>query len=116
VLDHSLPTKSVAAPYRNRFFLDAADPHELAPEAPLTGAQRRTRNGRSTWQMVRLPSNTLRESGYARSAAPCRKGVTAVQQTASLIDHLVGELLKVERHVEADRFGGVEIDYEIELC
>jgi hypothetical protein len=35
---------------------------------------------------------------------------------AGLLNHLVGELLKVERHVEADRLGGVEIDYEVELC
>jgi hypothetical protein len=33
----------------------------------------------------------------------------------SLLDHLVGELLKMHRHIEAERFGGFEIDHKLEL-
>src|SRR6266852_4095083 len=36
--------------------------------------------------------------------------VHALQQTTSLFDHLVGELLKMHRHVEAERHGGIQID------
>jgi hypothetical protein len=34
----------------------------------------------------------------------------APQQTASLFDHLVGDLLEMHRHVEAQRLGGLEVD------
>ena len=32
----------------------------------------------------------------------------------SLFDHLVGELLKVHRHLDAERLGGLEVDYQLE--
>src|SRR6266436_1839376 len=41
--------------------------------------------------------------------------VHALQQTTSLFDHLVGELLKMHRHVEAERLGGLRIDRHLEL-
>jgi hypothetical protein len=33
----------------------------------------------------------------------------APQQMPSLFDHFVGELLKLQRHIEAERFGRLEI-------
>ena len=33
----------------------------------------------------------------------------------SLFDHLVGALLEMQRHVEAERLGGLEVDHQLEL-
>src|SRR6266478_6264689 len=41
--------------------------------------------------------------------------VHALQQTTSLFDHLVGELLKMHRHVEAERLGSLHIYHHLEL-
>jgi hypothetical protein len=35
---------------------------------------------------------------------------TAAKNT--LFDHVVGELLKLQRHVETEGFGGLEVDHE----
>ena len=32
-----------------------------------------------------------------------------------LLDHLVGKLLKMQRHVEAEHLGGLEVDDQLEL-
>jgi hypothetical protein len=32
-----------------------------------------------------------------------------------LFDHLVGERAQLERHVEAERLGGLEVDHQLEL-
>ena len=40
----------------------------------------------------------------------------AVQQTASLLDHLVGELLQMERHVEAERLRGLQVNDELDFA
>ena len=34
---------------------------------------------------------------------------------AHSFDHLVGELLKLQRHLESERFRGFEIDHQLEL-
>ena len=39
----------------------------------------------------------------------------AVRQPASLFDQLVGALLKTQRHVEAERLGGLKIDDQFVL-
>ena len=45
----------------------------------------------------------------------CQKATFAPQQTALLFDHRVGALLKLQWHLEAERFGGLEIDHELEF-
>jgi len=52
-------------------------------------------------------------------SALCQKQTHASQQSAQLLDHLVGELLHMQRHIEAERFGGLEVDQQLEprgLC
>ena len=39
-----------------------------------------------------------------------------MQKICQLFDHLVGALLEMQRHVEAQRLGGLEIDDQLELC
>ena len=34
---------------------------------------------------------------------------------AHSLDHLIGELLKVQRHFEAERLGGLEIDHQLKF-
>jgi hypothetical protein len=41
--------------------------------------------------------------------AKCQKRPFAPQQTVFLFDHLVGALLELYWHVEAERLGGLEI-------
>jgi Protein of unknown function (DUF3095) len=40
--------------------------------------------------LVRLPSNTLRESGHLGTHTWCQEGTYAVQQICCLLDHVVG--------------------------
>ena len=39
-----------------------------------------------------------------------------MQQKALLFDHLVGALLEMQRYIEAQRLGRLEINYQCELC
>ena len=52
---------------------------------------------------------------HASGAAMCYEATYAVQQTTWLFDHLVGAREQRRRHVEAERFGALEIDQELEL-
>src|SRR6185503_5216032 len=45
---------------------------------------------------------------------PGRGGMT-MGRMAILLDHLVGALLQEQRHLEAKRFGGLEIDHQFKL-
>ena len=36
-------------------------------------------------------------------------------QSEALLDHLVGALREMRRHVEAERVGGLEVDHQLEL-
>ena len=51
-----------------------------------------------------------------RCIIPTSKELThALQQKASLFNHLVGTHEQRHRHVEAERFGGLEVDDQLEL-
>ena len=51
----------------------------------------------------------------ARMSALCQKRTYAVQQTVSLFDYVVSELSELHRHIQAERLGGLEVDYQLEL-
>src|SRR5215472_1498277 len=48
-------------------------------------------------------------------SALCQKRTYAVQQTVSLFDYVVSELSELQRHIQAERLGGLEVDYQLEL-
>ena len=50
-----------------------------------------------------------------RMSAMCQKRTYAVQQTVSLFDYVVSELSELHRHIQAERLGGLEVDYQLEL-
>ena len=37
------------------------------------------------------------------------------EHLSSLFDHLIGALLKLQRYIEAECLGGLEIDHQLEL-
>ena len=45
-----------------------------------------------------------------------KSGREQMQQVAPLLDHLVGACEERGRHFEAERLGGLEIDYQFELA
>src|ERR1017187_7121223 len=55
-------------------------------------------------------------SGEVGLAVKCQKQTHAPQQTASLFDHAVGPSQQCWRHREAERLGGLEVDYQLKFC
>ena len=45
----------------------------------------------------------------------CQKQTFRTAAEAELFDHLVSKLLQLRRYIEAKRFGGPEIDDQLEL-
>src|SRR3984893_3668315 len=57
-----------------------------------------------------LPPLMIRAFG-----AHCQVRTHAVQQRASSFDEFVGELLEMQRHIETERLGGLEVDHQFVL-
>jgi hypothetical protein len=59
------------------------------------------------------------ESGHGRFITTCplsaRTGCEQSQQGSPLFDHLVGDGKHARRDGEAERLGGLEIEYQVEL-
>jgi hypothetical protein len=53
--------------------------------------------------------------GIPASEKPAQKRTHAVQQTAALFDYFIGALLHKQRHLKAERLGGLEIDHQLKF-
>jgi len=45
----------------------------------------------------------------------CHKQTHAMQQKASLLDYSIGPLLQEQRHLDAERLGGLEVDHQLKF-
>jgi len=55
------------------------------------------------------------KSDIARGPKSATSGCEQSQERSPLFDHLVGKLLEMQRHVEAEYLGGLEVDDQLEL-
>jgi hypothetical protein len=59
--------------------------------------------------MSALPPKATSNATYAMSATGQKRTIRL------LLDHLVGALLNMKRHVESERLGGLDIDNQLKL-
>src|SRR5262245_59905598 len=59
--------------------------------------------------------NFDRECKKAFATKSARSGCEQMQQTVALFNHLVGAGEQRGRHLDAERFGGLEIDHQLEF-
>jgi hypothetical protein len=64
---------------------------------------------------VHRPHRRGRKRAMPALPNSCHKPTHAAQQDTPLFADLVGELLKVERHFEAERLGSLKIDAQLKL-
>jgi hypothetical protein len=73
---------------------------------------------RSKWSDIESAADNPPASSVppplTRSGPRCDFQV-ALQSAVRLFDHLVGALLEMQRHVETERLGGLEVDHQLEL-
>ena len=55
------------------------------------------------------------ESRHVQCTSPCPLWANS-GHNETLFDHFISALLKLQRHFDADRFGSLEVDYELELA
>src|SRR5262245_18760783 len=67
--------------------------------------------------MSALPPIATKKADIRNRPCPLfpQKRTHAAQQERSLFDQLVGELLEMQRHVEAECLCGLEVDHKLEL-
>src|SRR5262245_33071736 len=129
-----LTTANNRAGFMDIMFLQTASgDNPPKPSQRVNSRQHTTRyqpNGESGSGQSRLSDGLCgmtalaRLSGQVRVTTLCRRSATTALMQRSkdmrclhraLFNHLVGELLQIERHLEAKHLGGREVDDEIEL-
>src|SRR5262245_6569534 len=66
------------------------------------------------WRSPRRRGKSTSHTGRDRCGAE-RFSLVPSADITCLFDHLIGTLLEMERNVEAERLGGLEVDDQIEL-
>jgi hypothetical protein len=68
------------------------------------------RGGVRGFRSTSLTGNNPRPQGFPGSATR-----RLMRCSKKLLDHLVGELLEMGRHIEAERLGGLDVDSHLEI-